>query len=255
MTTSYKPTTTEQLSLAFELYNRIPKGRKVTAKQLQTELAIAGIERDVRTIQRNLDVVVQYLGVDKDARNKPYGYSRKIGEQVILGPRELTLLQLAKSALVQQLPSSLEHAIESAFGFVLDQPRSYTGTKPPKGGQTKVKATTESTTKPEYITALFEPIAVALTHQKQISFALQDGESLEQVSPVGLITAYNEFYLVYQNTFNEYDDLPIKDITHLKVLTFHFDYPSDFKLSEYQLKSKAVNGSFANTANTLNIRQ
>ncbi|TLS78557.1 hypothetical protein FD720_04950 [Photobacterium damselae subsp. damselae] len=52
MAKKVKPTTREHISLALELYNRIPQGRKVTAQILQEELRQSGIERDIRTIQR-----------------------------------------------------------------------------------------------------------------------------------------------------------------------------------------------------------
>ncbi len=89
MTTKDKASTTEQLSLVFELYRRIPQGRKVTAKQLQSELADAGIYRGIRSVQRNLDVIVDYFNVDKDTRSKPFGYSRRICRQPTLGAREI----------------------------------------------------------------------------------------------------------------------------------------------------------------------
>lgn len=78
----------------------------------------------------------------------------------------------------------------------------------------------------------------ALIHQKQATITLTTGELIEHVSPVGITTTASELYLVYQNTLNDYDDLPLKLIAGLKALTLHFDYPSDFKLQQYQLKPK-----------------
>ncbi|PTP12087.1 hypothetical protein CWO27_20965 [Vibrio sp. 10N.286.51.C3] len=238
MTTNDKANITEQLSLAFELYQRIPQGRKVTAKQLQLELMDAGINRSIRSIQRNLDVIVDYFDVDKDTRSKPFGYSRGMYNPVTLGARELILLQLAKSTLTQQLPSSLECAIESAFNFTHIQPRSYTGAKPPQGGANKANAITDKLSSLVAVGELFEPISIALVHQKQITLTLASREQIERISPIGLTVADCEFYLVYQNHLNEYDDLPLTRIAKLRVLTFHFDYPSDFQLQQYQLKSE-----------------
>ncbi len=244
MTTKDKASTTEQLSLVFELYRRIPQGRKVTAKQLQSELADAGIYRGIRSVQRNLDVIVDYFNVDKDTRSKPFGYSRGICSQPTLGARELVLLQLAKATISQQLPSSLEYAIDFAFSLLRTQPRSYAGMKTPQGDSSKARSLMNELSAPKILGEFFEPISVALVHQKQITLTLKSGKQIEQVSPVGIITTTNELYLVYRNTLNDYDDLSFKCIAELKVLTFYFDYPSDFQLQQYQLKSEPLHSTF-----------
>ncbi len=238
MTTSDKASTTEQLSLVFELYQRIPQGRKVTAKELQSELAHAGIYRGIRSVQRNLDVIIDFFDVEKDTRSKPYGYRRRTSFYPVLGARELVLLLLAKSMLNQQLPQSLEYAIDSAFSILQIQPRSHTGTKTPQGGASKIHSLAEKFNPSSMFEHLFEPIAVALVQQKQITLTLTSGEQLKQISPIGLTVTTSELYLVYQDHLNDYDDLPLQDITELKVLTFHFDYPADFKLQDYHLKSE-----------------
>lgn len=238
MTTSDKANTTEQLSLVFELYRRIPQGRKVTAKQLQAELADAGMYRGIRSVQRNLDVIVDYFDVDKDIRSKPFGYSRGIYSQPVLGARELVLLQLARATISQQLPPSLEYAIDFAFSLLRVQPRSHTGMKPPQGDTRKAHTLIDELKAPKALGDFFEPISVALVHQKQITLTLKSGEQIEQVSPVGITTTASELYLVYQNHLNDYNDLPLTRIAKLKVLTFYFNYPSDFQLQQYQLKSE-----------------
>ncbi|WP_258182463.1 helix-turn-helix transcriptional regulator [Vibrio mediterranei] len=238
MTTRDKASTTEQLSLVFELYRRIPQGRKVTAKELQAELADAGMYRSIRSVQRNLDVIVDYFDVDKDTRSKPFGYRRGMYSQLTLSARELVLLQLAKAILSQQLPPALEYAIDFAFSLLRVQPRAHTGMKPPQGETSKAHAFIDELNAPKALGEFFEPISVALVHQKQITLTLKSGERIEQVSPVGITTTTNELYLVYQNTLNDYDDLPLSCIAKLKVLTFYFDYPSDFQLQHYLLKSK-----------------
>lgn len=253
MTTRDKASTTEQLSLVFELYRRIPQGRKVTAKQLQAELADAGVYRGIRSVQRNLDVIVNYFDVDKDTRNKPFGYSRGIYCQPTLGARELVLLQLAKATISQQLPPSLEYAIDFAFSLLRVQPRSHTGMKTPQGDTSKTHAYIDELNAPKALGEFFEPISVALVHQKQITLTLKTGKQIEQVSPVGIATTASELYLIYQSTLNEYGDLPLTCIAELKVLTFYFDYPSDFQLHQYQLKSEPQCSTLqTNNINSLN---
>ena len=46
--------TLETVLLAVELLRRIPRGRKITASELHQKLKHAGMERELRTIQRQL---------------------------------------------------------------------------------------------------------------------------------------------------------------------------------------------------------
>lgn len=72
-----KPSIADGISFVFELYKRIPIRRKITASELQVQLKEINLERDIRTIQRNLDVLAHYFDVEKDTRDKPHGYSRR----------------------------------------------------------------------------------------------------------------------------------------------------------------------------------
>ena len=49
-----RPGTLETTLLAIELLRRIPRSGKVSASELQQQLAEAGFERDLRSIQRLL---------------------------------------------------------------------------------------------------------------------------------------------------------------------------------------------------------
>ena len=66
--------TLETVLLAVELMRRIPRGRKVTASELHCQLKDAGIERDLRTIQRQLEMLSEHFEIERDDRSKPYGY-------------------------------------------------------------------------------------------------------------------------------------------------------------------------------------
>lgn len=237
MTTKRKPTTTEQLSFAFELYHRIPRGRKVTAQELQTELSHVGITRDIRTIQRNLDVVAQYLDVDKDTRNKPYGYSRRLTSQFVLGPRESIVLELAKPMISDVLPDQLHYAVESAFQPILNHQRSYPGLQRKQGESTR--AGTHSTFCPvetvEELVTIFEPLSLALTYQRLITITLKTGETIESMTPLVLLLSIHTFHLVYQSDDHTFD-IALRHVAEVKVLTFHFDYPADFQLHQYSLQ-------------------
>jgi len=69
-----RPDTLETVLLALELLRRIPRGRKVTASELHRQLKDAGIDRDLRTIQRQLEMFSDHFEIERDDRSKPYGY-------------------------------------------------------------------------------------------------------------------------------------------------------------------------------------
>ncbi|TOL80716.1 WYL domain-containing protein, partial [Vibrio parahaemolyticus] len=57
-----------------EILKRIPKHRKITALEIREQLEVIGISRDIRTIQRNLEMLSEHFPIDRDTRSKPYGY-------------------------------------------------------------------------------------------------------------------------------------------------------------------------------------
>lgn len=66
-----KSSTQESLALAFEILKRIPKSHQVTAKELHQQLQHIGVERDLRTIQRNLEMLCDHFDILRDERSKP----------------------------------------------------------------------------------------------------------------------------------------------------------------------------------------
>jgi hypothetical protein len=72
-----RPDSLETLQLSHELLRRIPKGRTITAPELREQLADAGFERDMRTIQRQLETLSEFYDIDRDDSTKPYRYSWK----------------------------------------------------------------------------------------------------------------------------------------------------------------------------------
>ena len=186
MAKKIKPTTREHISLALELYNRIPQGRKVTAKMLQEELKQSGIKRDIRTIQRNLDLIVTYFNVDKDTRDKPFGYSRYLKSKLVLGPRENIILGLAESYLRTILPQELSTVIDSTFGQIqmlsLSRPSQFC---------IKSKVCTDliqaSNIQPININTLFENICFALVHQRLITMESYHSIIHKNIKPLGII--------------------------------------------------------------------
>ena len=104
-----RPDTLETALLAIELLRRIPRGRKVTASELHDQLKDAGIERELRTIQRQMEMLSEHFEIERDDRSKPYGY-RWLDQAKGLALPNLTaqeslLLGLAEEHLKNLLPA------------------------------------------------------------------------------------------------------------------------------------------------------
>lgn len=99
-----RASTHESLALAFEMLKRIPRSYKVTATELHEQLRQVGIERDIRTIQRNLEVLCEHFDIEKDDRSKPYGYSWIKGSEGLsmpnLSSQESLLLSFSRRLFI-----------------------------------------------------------------------------------------------------------------------------------------------------------
>ena len=74
---SKRSDTVETVLLALELLRRVPRSRKISTRELHEQLAEQGIARDVRTIQRQMEMLSEHFGIERDDRSKPYGYRWK----------------------------------------------------------------------------------------------------------------------------------------------------------------------------------
>ena len=115
---SKRPETLETVHIVLELLRRIPRSSKITAPELQVQLNEAGLARDLRTIQRQLEMLTQHFDIERDDRNKPYGYRWKERTKGLSLPgmseQESLLLTLAEQHMRNLLPASL---MKSMAGF------------------------------------------------------------------------------------------------------------------------------------------
>ena len=114
-----RPDTLDTALLMVELLRRIPRGRKVTTGELHQQLKSAGFDRDLRTIQRQLEILSEHFDIERDERSKPYGYrwlERAQGLAVPrLTPQESLLLLLAQEHLKNLLPARLMQSMDGFF--------------------------------------------------------------------------------------------------------------------------------------------
>jgi hypothetical protein len=118
-----RPDTRETVLLALELLKRIPRLRKVSARELHEQLP-ESLSRDLRTVQRQLDMLTEAFEIERDDSSKPYGYrwkERAAGLSLpTLTEQESLLLALAEEHLRHLLPASL---MKSMAGFFLQARR------------------------------------------------------------------------------------------------------------------------------------
>jgi len=114
-----RPDSLETLQISLELLKRIPKGRTITAPELREQLADAGYERDMRTIQRQLETLAEFYDLDRDDSTKPYRYCWKERAKGLslpsLSTQESLLLMLAEQHLSSLLPAKLMKSMEGFF--------------------------------------------------------------------------------------------------------------------------------------------
>lgn len=170
-----RPDTLETALLALELLRRIPRGRKVSAPELHEQLVSMGVERDVRTIQRQLDMLSKHFDIERDARNKPYGYCWKERAKGMslpsLNEQESLLLTLAEQHLRNLLPAGLMKAMEPFFV----QARTNLG--PQASGRrerewlskVRVVSTTQPLLPPKVRPGVFEEVSNALYANRWLS--------------------------------------------------------------------------------------
>ncbi len=234
----------EKITLAFELYKRIPKSKKITAKELQEQLAYAGILRDIRTIQRNLNLIVEYFDVERDDRDKPYGYSRRSNYILSIGASEAILLSLAESYLINLLPVSLTHKIEAAFNDARYQllPSNLNTKERQWINKVRYVSETQPLLAPRIDQAVFEQISIALFHNRWLAVVYRNADRAEKrkdVMPLGLAQQGSRLYLVCR--FKGYENersLALHRISKATVSTFTFVYPSDFNLAKYDADAR-----------------
>lgn len=238
-----RASTHESLALAFEILKRIPRSYKVTASELHEQLSQVGIVRDIRTIQRNLEMLCEHFDIEKDDRNKPYGYSWIKGSEGLsipnLSSQESLLLSLAEDYLSNLLPANVMSSLNGFFGEARYNLNPSTGSKKEREWLKKVRVVSETQPllPPKVDADVFQRISDALFNDRLLNIeytnAKQEHKSA-MVMPLGLAQQGVRLYLVCR--FDGYDNersLAVHRINKAAISTFGFERPKDFSLSQY----------------------
>ena len=235
--------TLETVLLAVELLRRIPRGRKVTASELHQQLQHAGIERELRTIQRQLEMLSEHFEIERDDSSKPYGYRWLEQAKALavpnLTPQESVLLQLAEEHLKNLLPPRLMKSMDAFFSQARRNlgPESSARLERDWPGKVRVVATSQPLLPPKIVPGVFEAVSEALysNHWLHIEYKNAGGKRTSaEVMPLGLVQQGSRLYLVcrFQGFDNE-RNLALHRIAAAEVSTRTFERPKTFDLTRY----------------------
>lgn len=159
---------------------RIPRGRKVTVGELHQQLKDAGIERELRTIQRQLEMLSEHFEIERDDRSKPYGYrwleQAKALAMPNLTPQESLLLQLAEEHLKNLLPPRLMKSMDAFFSQARRNLGSESSARLEREwpGKVRVVATSQPLLPPKIVSGVFEAVSEALYANRWLTLDYQN---------------------------------------------------------------------------------
>lgn len=209
-----RPETLETVQLALELLRRIPSKHSVSAPELHRQLADAGFERDLRSIQRLLESLSKNLDIERDERAKPYGYRWKDQAKALtmpnLSPQESLLLLLAREHLRNLLPAKLMKSMDGFFEQARRNlgPGSNDTLEKQWPNKVRVVATSQPLLPPDIKPGVFEAVTQALYENRWLHLEYRNAKgelSKPEVMPLGLAQQGERLYLVgrYKGYDNE----------------------------------------------------
>lgn len=238
-----KAETLETVLMAIELLKRIPRTRKISASELHAQLVDRGMVRDIRTIQRLLEVLSEKFDIERDDQSKPYGYrwkERSAGLALpYLSEQESLLLQLAQQQLSLLLPSAMMRSLNTFFEQARSNLNTQSDAKLAKQWMSKVRvvSTTQPLLPPKIHPEVFDAISNALysNHWLEIIYQNASGETKQsEIMPLGLAQQGTFLYLVAR--FKDYDNersLALHRFISVKKLDRMFERPPEFNLQKY----------------------
>jgi len=235
----------DTVRLIIAMLRRIPRVGSITANLLQEQLAAEGLERDVRTIQRQLEALSTDpdLGIERDDRSKPYGYrwskDAKGFSVMSLTPQEALLLRLAEQQLKSLLPAKLMKSMDGFFEQAHRQLADMAPTRREREWLDKVRvvSTSQPLLPPKIVPGVFEQVSNALYGNLWLEVDYQSGagkQTKTKVMPLGLVQQGQRMYLVCR--FDGHDNercLALHRLRWAKASTLDFERPKEFSLQKF----------------------
>ena len=240
---SKRPDTLETLHIALELLRRIPRGRNISAAELHAQLNDAGLARDIRTIQRQLEMLTRQFDIERDDRSSPYGYRWKELAKGMTLPglteQESLLLTLAEQHLHNLLPAKLMKSMSSFFTQARSNigPHSHAEREREWLKKVRVVSETQPLLPPKIKPGVLEEVSNALYANRWLAVNYKNATGKEkqaEVMPLGLAQQGPRLYLVCR--FPDYDNersLALHRISSAKATAREFERPKEFDLRQY----------------------
>lgn len=239
-----RPESIETTVLALELLRRVPRNRSISSVELHQQLKDAGIERELRTIQRQLEVLSEHFDIYRDQRSKPYGYRWKEKAAGLalptLSPQESLLLGLAEEYLKNLLPTKLMKSMDGFFEQARRNLGPGSNAKQEKEWASKVRvvATSQPLLPPQLKPGVFEAVSEALYANLwlQIDYLNANGKrSRVEIMPLGLAQQGPRLYLVGRyKGYNNERSLALHRMQSAEVVQGEkFVRPHEFDLKKY----------------------
>ena len=238
-----RPDSLETLQLSHELLRRIPKGRTITAPELHQQLMEAGYEREMRTIQRQLETLSEFYDIERDDSSKPYRYRWKENAKGLslpgLSSQESLLLTLAEQQLRNLLPAKLMNSMQGFFKQARGQLDENGRSQSEREWLDKVRvvSTSQPLLPPKVDVDVFQQVSDALygNHWLDLDYKNAEGDrKASRVMPLGLAQQGPRMYLVcrYEGYENE-RCLALHRFVSAKASTLTFERPKEFDLKRF----------------------
>lgn len=246
-----RPNNLDTLFLALELLKRIPRQGRVSAPELKRQLDDAGLVRELRTIQRQLEELSAHFDIDRDERSKPYGYRWK--EQAkglslpLMTQQESLLLALAEQHLRTLLPASVMKSMEGFFSQArskLGEVRSFNAHQTVVRSKesewlrkVRVVNTTQTLLPATIKPGIFDAVSNALysNHWLDVDYKNAKGDRTQsRVMPLGLAHQGSSLYLVCRfDGFENERSLALHRLNAATESTLNFEPPKNFDLKKF----------------------
>jgi Predicted transcriptional regulator len=240
---SARPKNIETVALTLELLKRIPRNQKITVAELHRQLRDMGIDRTVRTIERQIDALVQHFDIECDDRSKPFGYRWKANAKGLSLPNlngpESLLLALAQRHLQNLLPASVMKSMEGFFAQAKANLDPYSSKSREREWLDKVRVVdaTQPLLPPTIKADVLEAVTSALYQNLWLTVDYKNARgtvATSNIMPLGLAQQGPRLYLVcrYEGFDNE-RSLAVHRIKSAAVSGLSFTRPPEFSLQKY----------------------
>ncbi len=242
----------ETLQLALQLLKHIPRNKFVSTRDMLDRLDAHGIKRDLRTVQRQLDMLSEAFDIERDTRSKPYGYKWKLQAKPLslpgLSATESLVLAMGQAHLSNLMPARVRKEMTAFFEQADNNLRNLdTSGKTPKLQKERawlkkirVVPVTQPLLPPTIQPSVFEAVSDALFHDHWLTVKYTNATGKQQdanVMPLGLAQQGVRLFLVCR--FEGFHGLHSE-----RTLALHrmqsandthrpFERPTDFDLERY----------------------